>query len=286
MHQDIKQRIDTLLSNLTGLPSIPDVVTKIINMVNDPNVDFKRVASEIATDQSITTNVLKLANSAYYSKGKEIESVEKAIVTLGIREVKDIVVVASTKQILDRSVIGYDLAKGDLWKHNVAVAMLAKKIALDKKMRQVADIVFTGGIIHDVGKTVIAIFVAHTFAEILALVQSDGIPFPEAERRIMGYDHQEIGQFILKKWKFPEVLENIVRYHHNPSEAPEQSALQTSIVHVANIICQMAGIGIGGDGLYHTIDEAAVDRAGLTEKELEHYYETIPELLSQARQIL
>ncbi len=286
MHQDIKQRIDTLLANLSGLPSIPDVVTKIINMVNDPNVDFKLVASEISTDQAITTNVLKLANSAYYSKGKEIETVEKAIVTLGIREVKDIVVVASTKQILDKSIIGYDLAKGDLWKHNVAVAMLSKKIALDKKQRLLADIVFTGGIIHDVGKTVIAIYVAHTFAEILDVVQAEGIPFPEAERKVMGYDHQEIGQFILKKWKFPDVLESIVRYHHEPSQAPEAYAMHTSIVHVANIICQMAGVGIGGDGLYHALDDAAVDKVGLSERDLEHYYESIPELLNQARQIL
>ncbi|MBN2435188.1 MAG: HDOD domain-containing protein [Spirochaetes bacterium] len=286
MHEHIKERIKTVIANLNALPSMPEVVTRIINMVNDPNVDFKLVAEEISRDQAITTNILKIANSAYFSKGKEIASVEKALVTLGMKEVKDIVVVAATKQVLDKPVIGYDLAKGELWKHNVAVAMLAKKIAIDKKKKNLADLVFTGGIIHDVGKTVLAIYVASTFKDLIQSTVDNQITFAQAEQLLLGFDHQEIGQIILKKWQFPESLQNIVRYHHDADDAPQSDIEAVAIVHVANTICQMAGIGIGGDGLYYELSGKAIEATGLDDSELQHYYGITPELLKMARQIM
>ncbi|HRX15480.1 MAG TPA: HDOD domain-containing protein [Spirochaetota bacterium] len=286
MHEHIKERIKTVIANLNALPSMPEVVTRIINMVNDPNVDFKLVAEEISRDQAITTNILKIANSAYFSKGKEIASVEKALVTLGMKEVKDIVVVAATKQVLDKPVIGYDLAKGELWKHNVAVAMLAKKIAIDKKKKNLADLVFTGGIIHDVGKTVLAIYVASTFKDLIQSTVDNQITFAQAEQLLLGFDHQEIGQIILKKWQFPESLQNIVRYHHDADDAPQSDMEAVAIVHVANTICQMAGIGIGGDGLYYELSGKAIEATGLDDTELQHYYGITPELLKMAKQIM
>jgi putative nucleotidyltransferase with HDIG domain len=286
MHEHIKQRIEQVVNNLEALPSMPDVVTRIINMVNDPNVDFKNVAEEISKDQAITTNILKISNSAYFSKGKEITSVDKALVTLGLKEVKDIVVVAATKQLLDKPIIGYDLAKGDLWKHNIAVAMLSKQIALDKKKRSLSDVVFTGGIIHDVGKTVLALYVSTTFKDILNTSEEKQITFSQAEHEIMGFDHQEIGEKILTKWQFPEILQHIVRYHHDAEMAPDQSKEAVSIVHVANTICQMAGIGIGGDGLYYELSNKAIEAAGLNDKELQNYYARTPEIVKQAQQIM
>ena len=163
MQENIKQRIESVINNLDQLPSIPEVASKIINMVNDPDVSFKKVAEEISQDQSMTTNILKLANSAYFSKGKEITSIDRAIVILGLKEVKDIIMVIATKPILNKSVLGYDLEQGDLWRQGLVVATLAKRIAMAKKRKDVADVVFTGGLIHNVGKLVLAIFCQKCF---------------------------------------------------------------------------------------------------------------------------
>jgi putative nucleotidyltransferase with HDIG domain len=286
MHEHIRTRIQQIITNLDQLPSIPMVVTKIINMVNDPEVDFKKVADEISKDQAITADILKLCNSAYYSKGKEITSIDRAIVTLGIKEVKDIVVISTTKQVLNKPIVGYDLEKGELWKHNLVVAMVAKKMALDRKKRALSDTIFTGGIIHDVGKTILALFVASTFKDILSVSQSKQIPFTEAEREVMGFDHQEIGEKVLEKWQFPEVLRAIVRYHHTPMLAPQQHREVVSYIHIANSICLMAGVGIGSDGLYHELSEDAIKLLGYTAPELEMLYSHIPEVIKQARDML
>lgn len=286
MHEHIQQRIQSIIQNVEQLPSLPDVVSKIINMVNDPDVSFKHVADEIAKDQAITANILKLCNSAYFSKGKEISSIDRAIVILGLKEVKDIVVIATTKSVLNKVIVGYDLARGELWKHGVAVAMLAKKIATECNQKAIADIAFTGGIIHDVGKTVLALFVQSTFKEILNTVTEKSITFQEAEKVVMGFDHQQIGEQVAIKWKFPKVLQSIVRYHHEPMNAPDDHKMIVSIVHVANTLCLMAGIGIGSDGLYHELNYDAIKLLSLKDSELEKLFADIPELMMKAKDIL
>jgi len=286
MHEHIQKRIDSIIKDLEHLPSIPNVASNVLTMVNDPDISIKVVANEISQDQAITANILKLCNSAYFSKGKEISSVDRAIVTLGIKEVKDIVILATTKDILNKAILGYDLSRGELWKHGVAVAIISKKIALMKNMKAVADIAFTGGIIHDGGKTVLALFVQSTFKEILDLAQSRKIPFTMAEKEIMGYDHQEIGEKILEKWKFPEILRAIVRYHHEPDKCPKEHQPLVSVVHIANSICLMAGIGIGSDGLYHELSDTAIKVLKLTNSELEQLYGDIPQDLEKAKEML
>ncbi len=286
MHAHIKQRIESIINNLDQLPSIPEVASKIINMVNDPDVSFKHIADEISRDQAMTTNILKLCNSAFFSKGKEITSIERAIVTLGLKEVKDIVMILAAKPVLDRFVIGYDLAKGELWKHGVIVATVCKKMALDKGRKDVADVVFTGGIIHNVGKVVLALFVQSTFADIMRAVQEQGMTFSDAERSIMGFSHQEVGEKILAKWQFPPVLKSIVRFYQDPMHSPEEHRYEVCVVHVANSLALMAGVGIGSDGLFHELNAEALEKIGFTAEDLEKTFTSIPEFIRQAKEII
>lgn len=281
----IKERIDSVINNIDQLPSIPEVATKIINMVNNPDIPFKQVADEIARNQAMTTNVLKLANSAFFSKGKEITSIERAIVTLGLKEVKNIVLVIAAKPILDKAITGYDIAKGDLWRQGLVVATLSKEIALAIKRKDISDVVFTGGIIHNVGKVVLALFVQNSLKDILALVQSKGISFSAAELEVMGYNHQQIGEKILAKWNFPPVLKSIVRSYHEPFNAPVEHRMEVSIVHIANAVSLMAGIGIGSDGLYHEIKDDAVKTVGLPISDIENLYGNMPEILKKVAEI-
>ncbi len=285
MHAHIKQRIEATINNIAALPTIPEVASKVLNMVNDPEVSFKAVGEEISKDQAMTTNILKLCNSAYFSKGKEITSIDRAIVTLGIKEVTNIVMVVATKPVLDKFVIGYDLAKGELWKQGLLVGIVSKCLAMNIKRKDIADTVFTGGIIHNVGKTILAIYVQNTFKDILKEVTTNNRTFNEAERLIMGYSHQEISAKILEKWNFPEVLRAIVTYYSDPENAPEKYRMEVSLVHIANVLSLMAGIGVGADGLYHQISDKALETVGISNEELEAVFNRIPEMIKQVREI-
>ena len=285
MHADIKQRIESTINNLAALPTMPEIASKILNMVNNPEVSFKDVAEEISKDQSMTTNILKLCNSAYFSRGKEITSIDRAIVSIGIKELTGIIMVIAAKPVLDKFVIGYDLGKGELWKQGLMVANLAKKIALLKNRKDIADVVFTGGIIHNVGKTVIAIYVQSTYKDILNEVKTKSMTFNEAEKSIMGYSHQEISEKILEKWNFPAVLKAIVRYYTEPENAPAEFRAEVSAVHVANSLCLMAGFGLGSDGLYHQMSSKALETLKITNAELEELYAKLPEMDKQIRDL-
>jgi HD-like signal output (HDOD) protein len=285
MDQNIKQRIDAIISNIDQLPPLPEVASKVINMVSNPDVSFKQVAQEIVKNQAMTANILKLCNSAFFSKGNEITSIDRAIVTLGLKEIKDIVLLVAAKPVLDKPVAGYDLGQGDLWKQGLAVATMSRDIALQRKRKELADVVFTGGIIHNVGKVVIATYVQQTFKQILDMVQEQNIPFHIAEKEIMGYNHQEVGEKILEKWNFPPVLRSIVRFYQEPENAPAEHRMEVSIVHVANAICLMGGIGIGSDGLFHEMKESAINKTGLTAPDLEALYSRVPELLKKIRDL-
>jgi len=285
MDQNIKQQIEAIINNIDQLPPLPEVASKVINMVNNPDVSFKDVAQEISKNQAITANILKLCNSAFFSKGKEITSIDRAIVTLGLKEVKDIVLLVVAKPVLDKPVMGYDLGQGDLWKQGLAVATMSRDIAVAKKKKEIADVVFTGGIIHNVGKVIIALFVQQAFKQILSLVQTQSIPFHTAEKEIMGYNHQEVGEKILAKWNFPPVLRSIVSFYQDPAVAPPEHIFEVSIVHIANAICLMGGIGIGNDGLYHEIKDEAIKKVGLSQAELEGFYTRVPEILKKIRDL-
>ncbi len=285
MDLNVKKQIETVMNNLQALPHIPEVASKVINMVNDPDVSFKQVAIEIAKNQAMTTSVLKLCNSAYFSKGNEISSIDRAVVTLGLKEVKNIVLLVAAKPLLEKPVTGYDLGEGELWRQGLTVATMSRDIALAKKRKDIADIVFTGGIIHNIGKVVVALFVHQTYNKILETVQEKKVPFNMAEKEIMGYSHQEVGEKILEKWNFPPVLRSVVRYYLEPDKAPEEHKFEVSIVHIANAICLIAGIGIGSDGLYHEINEAAMKKTGITQHEMEELYSKTPEILKQIRDL-
>jgi HD-like signal output (HDOD) protein len=285
MHAHIKQRIESTINNIAALPTIPEVATKILNMVNDPDVSFKAVAEEISKDQAMTTNILKLCNSAYFSKGKEISSIDRAIVTLGIREVTNIVMVVAAKPLLDKFVIGYDLAKGELWKQGLLVGTMAKRIAVQRNRKDIADIVFTGGIIHNIGKTVLAIFVQNTYNDIMNEVTANNVTFSEAEKSVMGYSHEEISEKVLEKWNFPPVLKAISRYYSDPENAPKEFKQEVSIVHIANTVSIMAGIGIGSDGLFHQLSSDALEATGIKNEDLEELFSKIPEMTKQVQEI-
>jgi HD-like signal output (HDOD) protein len=285
MDQNIKNQIESIITRIDQLPPLPEVASKVINMVNNPDISFKQVAQEISKNQAMTANILKLCNSAFFSKGKEITSIDRAIVTLGLKEVKDIVFLVAAKPVLDKPVTGYDLEKGDLWKQGLAVATMSRDIALNRKRKDIADVVFTGGIIHNVGKVVIALFVQQAFMNILEQVQSNGITFHEAEKNVLGFNHQEVGEKILEKWNFPPVLRSIVRYYQDPELAPPEHQLEVSIVHIANAICLMGGVGIGNDGLYHEMKDLAIKKVGLTQNDLETLFGKTPDILKQIRDL-
>lgn len=248
------------MTKVNGFPGFPSAVTQLMEVLEDPNASLSRIEEILKLDPGMTTNVLKLSNSAYFGFPSRVGSVRKAVTLLGARRLKQLVLASCINAVMDRSIPGYELPTGKLWYHSIAVSVTAEGLAKELGIKEQGEI-FTAALLHDIGKLVLGAFVSSELEEIEKRVAT-GVSFDAAEREVLGIDHGEIGAILLEKWAFPEELVHAVRWHHEPDRSDRRHPV-TDIVHAANVLCTMIGIGMGRDGLQHEISPATTHRLGL-----------------------
>jgi len=245
---------------------MPGAAVRLLSLIDDPEMNVGQIEKILRQDAGLTANILKLANSAYFGIPSKVGSVRQAVLLLGLKRLIQIVIASCVSAIMNKPVPGYDLPPGELWRHSLAVTAAAEGLVRELKV-EAADEIFTAALLHDVGKLVLGGFVADDFDEI-ERAASGGITFEAAENMVLGTTHADIGADILCQWSLPSNIVNAVRWHHNPDSA-EHSDPMLDIVHVANVLCLMIGIGVGRDGLQHQPSGAAVARLGLAPGHLE-----------------
>ncbi len=263
MSQEQKSRI---ISKIESFPSISGVAAKVLKLLDDPDSSADEVQKTLRLDPGLTANILKLTNSAYFGLPSKVGSVKQAVLLLGWKRLTKIVLTTCVNAVIDKTVPGYDLPPGELWRHSVAVSVTSEGLMQELGLK-VDDEIFTAALLHDLGKLVLGEFVAEDL-ETIRSIAAKGIPFQMAEREVLGTDHAEIGARLLEAWSFPPRLVGAVRWHHEPDSADETSSL-IDIVHVANVLCLMLGIGTGVEGLHYEPSALATRRLGLKPKQLE-----------------
>jgi len=255
-----------IISKMKSFPSMSGIAAKVLKLLDDPDADASQVEKLLKQDPSLTANLLKLTNSAYLGIPSKVGSVRHAIAMLGWKRLSKLVMAACVSAITDRKIPGYDLPSGVLWQHSVAVSVTAEGLMRELKVAE-SDEIFTAALLHDLGKLILGGFVEKELDEIQKAA-ARGIPFQMAEQEVLGTDHAEIGALMLESWSFPPKLVSAVRWHHDPDSAPETSSM-TDIVHVANVLCLMIGIGIGVEGLHYEPSVSATKRLGIKPTQLE-----------------
>lgn len=260
------KQIDRIMAEVKLFPSMPGVAAKLLTLSNNSGADASQVEEILRYDPGLTANILKLTNSAYFGLPSKVGSVRQAVVLLGWRRLRQLVIFSCVNALMDKSVPGYDLPPGELWRHSIAVSVAAEGLVKELNIMAHQE-VFTAALLHDLGKLVLGSFVKEEIGEI-ERIASQGVPFEAAERMILGTDHAEIGAQLLKNWSFPSEIVSAVRWHHTPDSADKTNTL-IDIVHVANVLCLMIGIGVGREGLQHEPSPLVTKRLGLDITDLE-----------------
>lgn len=277
-------RIDEIAEKIHSIPSLPAAAVEAIRLVQNPEVDFAELARTIEYDPGLTSNVLRLANSAYFGGNGRIKSMKDAIVRLGLSNVFQMIMASAVAPMVQKEVRGYDLRPGCLWSHSVAVAVGAKELALLLK-RKAPEYVFTAGLLHDIGKIVLGTFVQIDAKQIMERAFKEGVSFEIAERSILGIDHAEIGAELLKTWNIPEQIVDVVRWHHEPDGAGKVDIV-LDLVHVADAISMSTGLGTGSDGLNYRTSGNVATRLELTDAIVEKLVVRITDDLEEMPEIL
>ncbi len=265
--------LNDIIQKVDELPALPHITYKVSKLTSDPKTTITQLADVISRDQVLTAKVLRMANSAYYGYARRIFSIDQALIILGFSTIRNLVLAASVYNVMDREFQGYFLPKGELWKHSMSTALIARSLA-KKVGYELPDQAFIAGLLHDIGKIILNHFMKKKFDEVLKKVNKKNIPFMEAESRILGFDHAMVGSRVAEKWNLPEELEEAIANHHSPQEAKINPKL-TSIIHMADCASMSMGIGLGGDGMLYPFDGFAAQQLQLTQKDVE---ETISEI--------
>jgi putative nucleotidyltransferase with HDIG domain len=239
---------------IKNLPTVPGIVAKISRMVENPETSAAEVGRLISQDQVLSAKVLRMANSAFFGMSRKISSISQALVILGFEVVKGLVLTSSVFDMIQKSMAG-------LWEHSIGCAAASGAVAT-LLGREDAEEILVAGLLHDLGKVVLALNLPEEMRLIANKVASGNILFYEAENQLLDFDHSELGQWLAEHWNLPESLAEPMRLHHRPEKAVLKPEC-TAIVHVADIIVRAKGFGNGGDMLVPPISMAAWEMLGL-----------------------
>ncbi len=226
--KNVNPRVIEVLENLPELPSMPSVVGQALDLLENPETDVKQLADTISRDISMTTQILKLVNSAYYGFPSQITSINKAMALLGFDKIKSLILSVAVKPMM----LSY--SGKALWNHSLRCAVGCQHIARSLDYGDL-DEAFIMGLLHDIGKTVMQIYNKKAYPEIDKLV-AIGADILDAERAFYGFTHTEMGRALVDKWKLPLIIGITAEHHHNPLKSEE--AVSASIVYVADKITQ------------------------------------------------
>jgi HD-like signal output (HDOD) protein len=269
--------VDALIRQVGELPPLPQAAQKALSLIRNPKSDMADLASVLSMDQVMTSLVLRWVNSPYYGLVSTVSTVQQAVVYLGQKTVQNLVLAASVSTYLYRSVPGYSLEQGDLWKHSIGIATGAQ-ILLQGHGQQLSDEGYHAGLLCDIGKLAFEILLRNIDVN---RINFQNQPFDQIEKQLFGIDHAALGAEMVRRWRLPESLQTAIAFHHRPSEAGE-NVLLASAIHVADATMMMLGVGIGKDGLHYNLDANAFNVLGFKEENIVDLYEKITAQVKQA----
>ncbi len=240
-----ERRAQAILAGLDHLPTLPAIAMEVLQLSQNRNAQARDFEGILRRDQALTAKVLKLVNSPFFGLRREIVSIPQAIVVLGMRTLRSVVVAAQTSRLLDRQLGPYGLVEGGMWMHSMSCATLARLIARRTKLASdLAEELFVGGLLHDVGKIILAPHVAGVQAEFDAATRAAGGDVVRAETDVMGITHPAVGAAMARKWGLGGTLVELIEGHHERFEPGMDARL--AVVQLANGLCNELGVGRRG----------------------------------------
>lgn len=236
--------------NLSDISSIRSSVSAIIAVLNNPRTTVKELKEVILLDPPLAAKVLKTANSAYYSRSfaRTFNDIEQAIIWMGSEIIKELALSQKVCEIFDRddNVGGY--SRKALWRHSIAVALLAKMI-YRKEFGMPGENAYVAGLLHDIGIIAEDQFFQEDFVRVLQLTKEKKLDLPVAEQEILGFDHAEVGEAISHSWGLPGELTMTIGHHNRPLKTKSEFSRIVSTLYVADRMCLLGGFAYGSESV-------------------------------------
>lgn len=272
------------LSRVTELGSLPEITTRIVQVVEDPRATAHDMHEIVRSDPPLAAKVLKVVNSAFYGLPSQITSLDRAILLLGLSAVKNIALAASLARLFKADAISEQIAARDLWRHSVAVGVGARELSRVVRPQQCEE-AFVSGLVHDVGLIVAQQLFADKMREIAETCFNQAQDFRAAEVRLIGADHETFGGSLALRWKFPPGLRYAISSHHEPLTVPPEHQPIVALVYLADVLCAQWHCGFWLTAQMQTVTDEVLRAAGLIRAQLDTVAARLPELTEEAERV-
>lgn len=205
--------IDLLLTRVKELPALPQIYTKVTTLLDDVNASANKIGEVVQTDPSIASRILRMVNSAYYGLPYSVTSIPQTITLIGRERLKDILI-GTLLAGLFKNIENENFSMDTFWRHSIKTAIIARHIAMQSAHVLDHEALFTAGLLHDIGRLVIAGQLPQEQIQIEALMDERNISIVEAEVEILEFDHTDLSKALLQKWRLPDLLVSAVKNHH------------------------------------------------------------------------
>jgi HD-like signal output (HDOD) protein len=278
-----------IIDRLDELPTLPSIVYELSRVINDPMSSTSDVEKIMANDQSLTTKVLRLANSAYYAIPGGVSNLQRAIAYIGYDTIHQLVLSASIIKALDAKTTGaFDL--NQFWKHSLGVAMASETVARVVGYKTPADL-FTCGLVHDMGKVAIYILAPEIFGETTAVAKEKGLSLLEAEEALGMPKHTHIGGQLAAKWRLPYQIQATTALHHNKDTnlrggLSSEMNMVVDIVYLSNLLVHALQFGNSGHSKVLGVPRDILERLHISPDKLKECIGKIKDSIASAENFL
>ncbi|TVR50272.1 MAG: HDOD domain-containing protein [Gemmatimonadales bacterium] len=249
-----------MVAGLSSLGSPPVIYRNLLAVLNRPTSRARDIAAVIGEDPGLAAGLLRLVNSSFYAFARRIDSVEKAVTLVGTAQVRDLALATSVISLFD-GIPDEELDMTRFWKHSLACGVGARVLGARRGAANV-EAYFLAGLLHDLGRLVLLLEGRGMMREAMEMARGDGLPLHEAERRCFGFDHAQVGQHLMERWRLGPALEEAVAFHHVPILAT-RSLGETAAVHLADLFANTLAWGHSGAPFPAPLAPEAWVRSGL-----------------------
>jgi putative nucleotidyltransferase with HDIG domain len=258
-----RDRILDAVWHTDQLPPYPGIVAEVERELAKSEPSPARLGSILSRDPALCASILRVANSAAQAARSEATTVSQAVIRLGLRQVRRVVL---TSALVQRWPAHRAVDQKSFWNHSIAVALVASELGKHTRVSIPADIqeaTFTAGVLHDLGAMLLARTFPEHYAKLAITRQDTGRSAVSLELENWGIDHGEVGGIVACRWHLPERLRDAVAFHHQPWQSDPSHRLLTQLIHVADFLCSCQGICRTETGIPDDFDNATWDDLGL-----------------------
>lgn len=272
-----------LIANLGDLPPLPQVASQVLRVSADPDATAEDLRKIIAMDQALTSQILKISNSAMFGMVRGVTTLTQAIMTLGFSTIKSVVIASSAKNLYHRGTVG--LQERLIWEHALVSAIASRAFAKSLRFPRLEE-AFIGGLLHDIGKSVMGVKFPERYAALLRSVYNDGGICLDLELETFGFDHAMVGEALVTQWNLAASLQAAVRWHHDPIQAGGDHRELAAIVALANQMALEERVGIGDPAHLESATHQAMEILGLGPEALAGIKEGIRSVIEQDKSMI